>query len=110
MRRLIHRGPAASAVIAAALMAMMLPGGLAQAATSVGLATVELGSQSAQATQVTYTIGFTATSGLAAGGKVTLTGLTVANLISSRDFSWATPPTCLVLSTSMAPMPFGSGS
>lgn len=57
MRRSIHRRlTAVSAVTAAALMAMMLPGGLAQAATSVGLATVELSSQSAQATEVTYTI------------------------------------------------------
>jgi collagen type VII alpha len=75
MRRLTHRGLAvASTVTATALMALTLPGGLAQAATSVGLATLKVSSQSAQATEVTYTIGFTATSGLAAGGKVTLTG------------------------------------
>jgi hypothetical protein len=74
-RGLTHRGRAAAGVMtAAALAALMLPAARAEAATSVGLATAELSSHSAQATEVTYTVGFAATSGLAAGGTITLTG------------------------------------
>jgi hypothetical protein len=55
---------AGSVMAAAVLIALALPGGPAQAATSVRLATVE----------VTYTISFVATGGLTDGDTVTLTG------------------------------------
>src|SRR5580700_2994455 len=74
LRTRARMAAAGTVTAAAALVALALPGSAAQAATSVGQATVELSSHSARATGVTYIVSFVATSGLAPGDTVTLTG------------------------------------